>query len=94
MVRRKGELSKNTIDRDWPHQVALPAERTHGADYVSARLFCENLSLAPLRHCFVRDGRYINVWCFAKLEDAELFAAKYGGEILNPKDRPKWPGRK
>ena len=27
MVYRKGELSKGTIDRDWPHQVALPAAR-------------------------------------------------------------------
>jgi len=25
MVYRKGELSKAMIDRQWPHQVALPA---------------------------------------------------------------------
>jgi hypothetical protein len=27
VVYRRGELSKHTIDRDWPHQVALPAYR-------------------------------------------------------------------
>ncbi len=24
-MRRRGELSKGMIDRDWPHQVALPS---------------------------------------------------------------------
>lgn len=41
---RKGELSKGTIDRDWPHQVALPVERCLGGNYVTIRLFCEGLS--------------------------------------------------
>jgi hypothetical protein len=46
MIYRKGELSKGTIDRDWPHQVALPAARCGGANYVSMRLFCEEEKLS------------------------------------------------
>src|SRR3954470_18854285 len=40
VVYRKGELSNGTIDREWPHQVALPAHRCGGANYVIS-LFCE-----------------------------------------------------
>ena len=91
MVYRKGELSAKTIDRGWPHQVALIAERTLGGEYIRARLFC-GLSLAPRGHAFSRDGQWFNVWCFAEREHAEAFAAKFGGEVIAPNERPKWPG--
>ena len=35
MVYRKGELSKGTMDRQWPHQVALPAAHCSGHNYVT-----------------------------------------------------------
>ena len=35
VVYRRGELSKATIDRDWPHQVALPAYRCTGGNFVT-----------------------------------------------------------
>jgi Family of unknown function (DUF6328) len=44
VVYRKGELSKGTMDRQWPHQVALPAARCTGHNYVTIRLFCECLA--------------------------------------------------
>lgn len=93
MVYRKGELNAKRIDAEWPHQVALRAEATLGARYVSARLFCEALSLAPRGHTFIRDDTYFNVWCFAVQADAEAFQAKFGGEFIAPKERPRWPGR-
>jgi len=53
------ELSKGTMDRQWPHQVALPADNCTGHNYVTIRLFCEGLT-APGRtsrrrrvHCTV-----------------------------------------
>lgn len=92
MSRRKGELSKFEIDRQWPHQVAIPASQTTGKTHEALLEFCKPLSLAPRRHTFVRDGQYVNSWCFAEREDAEKFRARFGGEFLDPKDRPKWPG--
>jgi len=53
---RKGELSKAAIDRNWPHQVALPEYRCSGHNYVTIHLFCEGLSLCPRGHFFYRDG--------------------------------------
>jgi hypothetical protein len=91
-VHRRGGLSKHAIDRDWPHQVALPAYRCTGGNYVTMRLFCEELSLSPRGHSFYRDGTDMNVFCFARREHAELFRDRFGGEFIDPKDRPKWPG--
>ena len=92
VVYRKGELSKGTIDRDWPHQVALPAERCLGGNYVTIRLFCDGLSLCPRGHSFRRDDTDMNVFCFAERSHAEQFQQRFGGEFIDPKDRPKWPG--
>ena len=89
---RKGELNKGLIDRGWPHQVSLIAEATHGDNYVRMRLFCEPLSLCTRGHSFTRDDQWFNVWCFAELDHAEKFQAKFGGEIIALKDRPRWPG--
>ena len=96
MVYRKGELSKGTIDRNWPHQVALPACRCGGGNYVTIRLFCEEhqLSLCTRGHSFRRDDQDMLVFCFAERDHAEQFRARFGGEFIDPKSRPKWPGSK
>jgi hypothetical protein len=52
VVYRKGELSKGTVDREWPHQVPLPATRCSGHNYVTIRLFCEGFSLCRRGHSF------------------------------------------
>jgi len=92
VIHRRGELNKDTIDRDWPHQVALRADRCTGHNYVTLRLFCEGLSLCPRGHSFFRDGIDITVFCFAERADAETFQQRFGGEFLDPKSRPKLPG--
>jgi hypothetical protein len=92
VVYRKGELSKGTMDRQWPHQVALPAARCGGANYVTIRLFCEGLSLCPRGHSFRRDDTDMSVFCFAQRAHAEQFQHRFGGEFIDPKCCPKWPG--
>jgi hypothetical protein len=94
VVYRKGELSKGTIDREWPHQVALRADRCTGHNYVTIRLFCERLSLCSRGHSFHRDSIDMNVFCFAERAHAEKFQVRFGGEFIDPKSRPKWPGTK
>jgi hypothetical protein len=94
VVYRKGELSKGMMDRQWPHQVALPAMRCHGHNYITIRLFCEPLSLCPRTHSFRRDDDDFIVFCFVERADAERFRDRFGGEFIDPKSRPKWPGVK
>jgi len=56
MVYRKGELSKAMMDRDWPHQVALPVYRCLGHEYLTIHIFCqaERLSICRRRHAYVK----------------------------------------
>jgi hypothetical protein len=50
VVHRKDKLNKAMTDRDWPHQVVLPAYRCLGHEYLTINFFCEaeRLSLAAL----------------------------------------------
>jgi hypothetical protein len=32
------------------------------------------------------------VFCFAERSHAEQFRDRFGGEFIDPKSRPKWPG--
>jgi hypothetical protein len=47
VIYRKGELSKSTINRDWPHQLVLPADFVRGRNYAIIDRFCRDLSLCP-----------------------------------------------
>lgn len=91
VVCRKGELSKGTMDRERPHQVALPAAHCSGHNYVTIRLFCDGLSLCSRGHSFRRDDVDMIVFCFAQRDHAEQFQVRFGGEFIDPKFRPKWP---
>ena len=97
MVYRKGELTRKAIDRDWPHQVALTTPIPHMA---AIRDFCRDtgLSLCQRTTGFYREVGREAIWhacfCFADRALAEQFEARFGGEFVDPRDRPKWPGRR
>jgi len=94
VVYRKGELSKGAIDSKWPHQVALQADKGTGSNWDAIREFCNGLSLCPRGHSFYRNTTDFNVYCFAELEHAVRFCARFDGEMIDPKDRPRWPKRR
>lgn len=92
MARRKGELSSKMIDYGWPYQVALPASAVEGANYDPTHDRLAFPSLGPRGHTFFRDGQFYVVLCFAKHDDAICFIERFGGEMIDPKDRPRWRG--
>jgi hypothetical protein len=63
-----------------------------GAAFPDMLAFCDGRNVSPRRHTYFDDGWRI-VFCFAGREDAEEFKARFGGEIIDPKTRPKWPGK-
>jgi hypothetical protein len=89
VVYSKGELSKATIDREWPHQV--PAKLA-SAQYYEILGFCraEGLSLCARGHSFQRDRQDYVVKCFATKQDADKLSARFGGEYITPKTRPRF----
>lgn len=92
MGRRRGALSTWSIDKGWPHQVAVP-NRQVALQRPAMRAFCADLSLCIRGHTFVRDSQYVDVFCFSVLDDAQRFAMEFGGEMIDPKNRPRWPGK-
>ena len=95
MVYRKGSLTKAAIDRGWPLQVALATPIPHLRDLHD---FCRGMSLCQRTTGFYRKVGCEVIWyacfCFADRGHAEQFQARFGGEFIDPRDRPKWPGRR
>jgi hypothetical protein len=94
-VRRKGELSKGRIDREWPHQVALPASFVNGKNYMILHRFCRGLSVLDRHQGFRRANEEWIVYCFKERSDAEYFHMHFpNGEFVKPEERPRWPGKR
>ena len=61
-----------------------------GAGYGPRYEFAGTMSLCPRGHSFFRDHRRYVVFCFAERADAARFMERFGGELIDPKDRPRW----
>ena len=87
MSRRKGEITPAGIDREFPHQILLPAASYSGANYRFVQAFCIGLSLAPRGHAIFKNDAWHYVFCFAKQADAEKLLERFGGEWFDPATR-------
>jgi hypothetical protein len=87
MGRRKGEMSPAQLDRDYPFQVALPADRVAGKNHPIIEGAVAALGGASRTHTVRRDDRTYVVYCFLTKEDAHGFSNAFDGEPFDPRDR-------
>jgi hypothetical protein len=83
MSRRRGEVTKQAIDRDWPHQVEVIATVCQGRQMDVVLEFCRPLSVAPLCGRRVRhsEEEYLR-YAFSDPAHADAFQARFGGRRL------------
>jgi len=89
MASRKNELTSKGIDREWPHQVALPADYRQ---YMILHRVGNGWSVCPRHQTYYKDRREFIVYCFKEKSDAQLFQMHFDGELMTPETRPpKYP---
>ena len=81
-MRRKGELSPADIDRGSPYQIVLPARGCEGDCCSRDSRLLQDLTLCPRGHS-VFDEEWFHVYWFEKLDGAERFKLRFGGERID-----------
>ena len=82
-MRHKGEISLGRVKREWPHHVAIPADRVMGNGYDLVHGFAKTLSVGPRTYGFRRDDVDYVAFCFADPAHAEQFRERFDGERVN-----------
>jgi hypothetical protein len=82
MTRPRGGITRNLLDRKWPHQAALSGDALSGAGHSTATYgLAKTLAGALPPHHMERDGRDLAVFSFNRPEAAQTFAESRG-EIM------------
>ena len=91
VARESGNGSDDTT------QVALPADRSSGHNFRTIHYFIECEKLSHAREVTISIARGVGLEKSIALPSASTLSAFCGGsldELIDPKDRPRWPRRR
>jgi hypothetical protein len=84
-TRARGQPSRTLLNREFPHQVLVLADKVHGRALDSVNAF-HDVAGVPIKSRSARkDDKWYHLYCFAERRHALSFQLKFGGELL---DRP------
>lgn len=89
MSKRKGQMSQATINRRWPHQVAILAEICRGPLKADIFEFCKPYPNSGSPWQIHHESQSYLVKCFPEKSIADEFIARFGGEWFDPRERGK-----
>jgi hypothetical protein len=87
VTRRKGEITRADIGREWPHRVELPDEAVRGKNCEPTWGLAKELGAAPYPLSDFHDDRHFSIFHFKTSADAEAFHAWFGGRLLPVVDK-------
>ena len=82
MTRARGQSSRTLLHREFPHQVAVLAQKVAGKALDKVIAFHAELGVPVKTHSIRKDDRWYLLYCFADPQQAARFQAEFGGEII------------
>ena len=89
MVYRKGELSKSTMDKEWPHHVAHHTPGGGWKRFHDLEAYCYAVAACPRFHSLAEWSLHHTIFCFREAAHAEDFIALFGGFRIEPSERAR-----
>jgi hypothetical protein len=88
MTRARGQSSSSLLDRKYPHQVLVLAQKVVGKALDKVIAFHAELGVPVKTHSIRKDDRWYLLYCFADQQHAARFQVEFGGEIINQRKEP------
>jgi hypothetical protein len=82
MSRARGQPSCSLLDREYPHQVLVPAVIVSGKVVDGVIAFHSKLSIPNKTRSIRKDDEWHKLYCFAAADHAKLFHVMFGGELI------------
>jgi hypothetical protein len=81
MSRARGQPSGSSIDREYSHQVIVPAEDVGGKHLPIVEVFHAYIDAPKRSRSVFNNDRWYDIYCFTEAHQARGFQAIFGGEI-------------
>jgi len=83
MTSARGQSSRTMLDREFPHQVLVPADSVQGHAFTQVFSFHEHAGVPIKNYSAREDDKWYLLYCFAERSNAIAFQMVFGGELFD-----------